>query len=40
MIYYVIIKIYSKRLFLSLKGLSDKAASITKKEYLFAVHFS
>ena len=36
----VILKIYSKRLFLNLKGLSDdKVVSITKKEYDSAVHF-
>ena len=39
MIYYVILKIYSKRFFLSLKGLSGKkVVSITKKEYVFGVH--
>ena len=36
---YVILKLYSKRLFLNLKGSSDgKVVSLTKKEYGSAVH--
>ena len=39
-ILYVILKIYFKRFFLSLKGLSDgKVVSLTKKEYGSAVKF-
>ena len=34
------LKIYSKRFFLKLKGLSDgKVVPLTKKEYFSAVHF-
>ena len=37
---YIILKIYSKRFFLNVKGLSDgKAVSLTKKEYDSVVHF-
>ena len=37
---YVILRIYSKRFFLNLEGLSDgKVVSLTKKEYGSAVHF-
>ena len=36
---FVILKIYSRRFFLNLEGLSDgKVVSITKNEYGFAVH--
>ena len=36
---YVILKTYTKRFFLNLKGLSNgKAVSVTKNEYGFAIH--
>ena len=36
----ILLYIYSKRLFLNLKGLSDsKIVPLTKKEYGSAVHF-
>ena len=41
MLYYIfILKIYFKRFFLNIKGLSDgKGVSLTKREYGFAAYF-
>ena len=39
-LFYVILKIYCRRFFLNVKGLSDdNVVSLTKKEYDSTVHF-